>query len=48
MKNDFMQVISVISIIQDGNHELDQSYKKTIKYIRELELVNFGLNMFLS
>lgn len=44
-KNNFKQIFEVFSLIQDGNPSLNETYRKAIKFIREMELMNFGLNM---
>ena len=45
LKHDFLKIIDTMTFFQEGNPDFDQIYRKSIKFIRELELVNFGLNM---
>ena len=46
-KNNFLQISEIFAILQEGNPLLDQIYRKAIKFIRDLELINFGLNMYI-
>jgi hypothetical protein len=43
--NNFLNAIQNLSMFKEGNSAFDQIFRKSIKFIRELELVNFGLNM---
>lgn len=43
--HDFLKIIDTLTFFKEGNPDFDEIYRKSIKFIRELELVNFGLNM---
>lgn len=45
LQNNFFEIYDSFEEIQENNIELNEIYRKTISFIRDIELVNFGLNM---
>lgn len=45
LQNNFFEIYHSFEEIQENNPEVNEIYRKTVNFIRDIELVNFGLNM---
>lgn len=45
VQNDFFEIYHSFEEIQENTSEVNEIYRKTVNFIRDIELVNFGLNM---